>query len=119
MSEQKRKNTQDGVPAKGRSCKACTQCCIQLEIESKPGYSTRFDTGEDLAKKARVACRYLDEQGCTIYDVRPLVCRQFACDWVLGEKSFKLDDTPLNTGIIGVRGVNWHFDPKNKPRRTA
>lgn len=99
----------DGLAQKGRSCDACTLCCTQLEIESKPGYSTRLDTAEDIAKPAGRACRYLTSEGCGIYEVRPLVCRQFACDWLLGEKNFGPSDSPLNTGRIGVRGVTLHF----------
>lgn len=100
-------------PAKsGRSCGACTLCCTYLEIESEQGYSTRLDNAEDLAKQAGEPCRYLTAQGCGIYEVRPLVCRQFYCDWVLGQNNFKEQDTPHNIGVIGVRGVNWHFRAK-------
>ncbi len=118
MEKTRQRTTGEGQPRKGRSCGACTQCCIRLEIESKPGYSTRLDTGEDLAKDAGVPCVYLGPRGCSIYEVRPAVCRQFACDWVLGEKNFAATDSPLETGIIGVRGVNLHFVTPS-PRRRA
>jgi hypothetical protein len=104
-----RRTSGDGEPQKGRSCGTCTLCCTQLEIESKPGYSTRLDTAEDIAKPAGKACSYLTAQGCSIYEARPLVCRQFACDWLLGEKKFGPQDSPMNTGRIGVRGVTLHF----------
>jgi hypothetical protein len=94
-------------PAMKRSCASCNLCCFYLEIESKPGYSTRLDTGEDIAKPSRSSCSYLGPQGCTIYEVRPLVCRQFRCDWLLGAKGFGTDDSPLNTGVMGVRGEKW------------
>ncbi len=109
MSHTLKRNAGHGLAKKGRSCGSCQLCCIELEIESKPGYSTRLDTGEDIAKPAREECRYLGEKGCTIYDVRPLVCREFACDWLVGQKGFGPDDTPEALGFIGVRGVNWHF----------
>ncbi|MBC7533268.1 MAG: YkgJ family cysteine cluster protein [Oligoflexus sp.] len=91
----------------GRSCSTCNYCCIYLEIESKPGYSTRFDNGEDIAKPANQACAFLGEQGCTIYGVRPLVCRQFRCDWLNGVKGFGPEDSPIQSGVLGVRGSNW------------
>ncbi len=115
-----KKHTGDGIPKKGRSCTTCTVCCTHLEIESKPGYTTRFDTGEDLAKRAGIRCPYLGPGGCTIYEVRPLVCRQFACDWLLGAKGFKELDSPEYVGYIGVRGVNLHIShPSFQPKRTA
>ena len=117
MENPKHKTTGDGRPRKGRSCGACTECCIRLEIESKPGFSTRLDTGEDIAKPAGVPCVYLGDAGCSIYAVRPAVCRQFACDWVLGEKNFAASDSPLETGILGVRGVTLHFALPTSQRR--
>lgn len=95
-----------------RSCSRCNYCCIHLEIESKPGYSTRLDTGEDIAKPAKQRCAYLAAGGCTIYDVRPLVCRQFRCDWLLGVKGFGDGDIPIDSGILGVRGVRWFIGPE-------
>ncbi len=104
-----RRNSGDGQAQKGRSCGVCTQCCTQLEIESKPGYTTRLDNAEDIAKPAGQTCRFLGPEGCSIYEARPLLCRQFACDWLLGEKNFGPNDSPMHTGRIGVRGVTLHF----------
>ncbi len=90
---------------KARSCGSCSLCCTALEIESQPGYSTRLDNGEDVAKAAGEACRFLSAQGCQIYSVRPIVCREFACDWLLGKKGLKDKDYPLLSQKIGVRGT--------------
>ena len=109
MSGIKRRNSGNGQAQKGRVCGSCTICCTQLVIESEPGYSTRLDTAEDIARAAGQDCRYLGAQGCTIYEVRPLLCRQFACDWLLAGKGFGPDDSPLLTGKVGVRGVTLHF----------
>lgn len=95
-----------------RHCSQCNFCCIYLEIESKPGYSTRLDTGEDIAKPAKKRCQYLGKDGCTIYEARPLVCREFRCDWLLGVKGFGDDDSPDQSGVLGVRGTNWIIDPE-------
>ncbi len=97
-----------------RSCATCNYCCVYLEIESKPGYSTRIDTSEDLAKPANQACGYLGDSGCMIYEVRPLVCRQFRCDWLLGVKGFGPDDSPVLTGVLGIRGDKRFISPDEK-----
>ena len=104
------RNTNNGKGAHGRLCASCRLCCIHLEIESKPGQSTRFDTGEDLAKEAHEPCRYLTAYGCSIYEQRPLICRQFACDWLIGSRDFPESKSPLLSGIIGVRGSQLHLD---------
>ena len=84
-----------------RTCSACTACCTTLRIDSVPGLSTRFDTGEDLVKPAGVPCKYLGNQGCTIYEVRAVVCRRFQCDWKRGVKGFPEDQPPLKAGYFG------------------
>lgn len=92
-----------------RACGACTACCTVLEIVSEPGKSTTFDTGEDIAKPAGQRCRFLAASGCTIYQSRPVVCREFKCDWLIERKGFNADDKPDEAGVIGVRGVNYHI----------
>jgi Fe-S-cluster containining protein len=104
-----RRNTAGGKALTGRTCAPCNLCCIHLEIESRPGYSTRLDTGEELAKGPGYPCPYLTRKGCSIYDSRPLVCRQFACDWLIGEKTYRENESPLQTAIIGVRGARLHL----------
>jgi hypothetical protein len=107
-----RRSTKTTGAKSGRTCGSCALCCTHLEIESEPGYSTLLSNGLDIAKPKGQKCRFLGPGGCTVYEVRPLVCREFACDWLLGDKNFKDSDYPLATRIIGVRGVNWHFEVK-------
>jgi hypothetical protein len=57
----------DLVP--GRDCGACTICCIMPAID-KP----------EMQKEAGVACRHC-QSGCTIYETRPKLCRDFHCGW--------------------------------------
>jgi hypothetical protein len=57
----------DLVP--GRTCGECTVCCSVMAID-KP----------DIQKAAGVTCRYCDN-GCTIYETRPHICRSFHCGW--------------------------------------
>ncbi|MEI8027105.1 MAG: YkgJ family cysteine cluster protein [Pseudomonadota bacterium] len=114
MSETRlnRRTTKGASARPGRSCGSCTLCCTHLDIESEPGFSTLLSDGVDIAKPKGQKCRFLGPGGCTVYEVRPLVCREFACDWLLGDKNFKESDHPLKSRIIGVRGVNWHFEVK-------
>lgn len=93
----------------GRTCGTCRACCDHLEIQSRPGYSTVLHTDEDIAKAAGVACRFSSEQGCTIYEQRPVVCRNFYCDWIVNRKGTKNEESPMATGVIGVRGQAIHF----------
>ena len=98
-----------------RQCASCNLCCIHLEIESRPGYSTRLDTGEDLAKPRGTPCSYLGASGCTIYEVRPVVCRRFQCDWMLEAQGYGQQDSPEKIGIMGVRGDAWQI-PSPEPK---
>jgi Fe-S-cluster containining protein len=90
-----------------RICGACNACCVALRIESREGYSTRLDTGEDLAKSPGVMCKYLAKIGCTIYPVRPVVCRRFSCDWLNGHD--RADQSPEVVGYVGIRGHTFPF----------
>mgnify|MGYP001551736834 CR=1 FL=1 len=57
----------DLVP--GRSCGDCTVCCTVMAID-KP----------DIQKAAGVACKFCTG-GCTIYDARTSLCRDYHCGW--------------------------------------
>ncbi len=94
----------DRSPKHQRNCEKCSACCTALRIDFKPGYSTRTDTGEDISKKSGVPCRFLNETGCGIYEVRPLLCRQFKCDWLQYRKGFTDDDAPIKIGRFSARG---------------
>jgi hypothetical protein len=53
----------------GRTCGDCTVCCTAMAID-KP----------DIQKEAGVTCRHC-VGGCTIYDTRPSLCRDYHCGW--------------------------------------
>jgi hypothetical protein len=74
-----------------RQCGACTVCCTELKIQTP-----------ELAKKAGTACGHLMAGGCSIYDSRPPVCRQFLCGWRL---LAELDDgwRPDRSGVLALR----------------
>lgn len=58
----------------GRSCGTCTLCCRLPDINL-------------FEKPANVWCRHcVEEKGCSIYEHRPSVCRDFLCLWMTDEK---------------------------------
>jgi hypothetical protein len=58
----------------GRSCGTCTLCCRLPEIDL-------------FEKPANVWCRHcIEEKGCSIYEDRPSVCRDFLCLWMTDEE---------------------------------
>jgi Fe-S-cluster containining protein len=113
-------------------CRPCTACCRgELVLLVDGDDNSRYDTLEiatpnlitgaevSLALKQRPdgACIYLGEQGCTIYDARPIMCQVFSCvGWVRsildrapcadvrGEfASGKLDKEIWNAGISRMK----------------
>ncbi len=75
-------------PAPGKSCGACTQCCVEL----------RIDTPE-FKKESHVTCAHLTESGCGIYGKRPPVCRHFLCGWLLSPE-LEEDWRPDRSGVL-------------------
>lgn len=71
-----------------RRCGACTACCHVLEIDDA-----------QLVKPAGVLCGHCTN-GCTIYDRRPKVCRDWLCMW--REFPGLLDDSwrPDRCGVL-------------------
>lgn len=75
------------------ACAGCTECCHSnqgLFLHPEQGddvesYQFRVVAGRDgsdvflLATTPEGACVYLGEEGCTIYERRPLLCRSFDC----------------------------------------
>src|SRR5258708_4648935 len=75
-------------PFAGQSvpCGDCTACCrhVRIPLVSKRDDFARYDTEEDhgetiLRRHEDDSCIYLEENRCTIYADRPLVCRTFDC----------------------------------------
>jgi hypothetical protein len=57
-----------------RSCGTCTLCCRLPEIA-------------ELSKPANAWCvNCTAGQGCSIYDERPQLCRDFLCLWMINER---------------------------------
>lgn len=61
-----------GLPlVPGRECGSCNVCCVALTIRDP-----------DLQKAQGVRCHNADaDNRCSIYDTRPMTCREFHCGW--------------------------------------
>jgi len=57
-------------PDRGRACNGCTKCCEWLSAEA---YGFKFGNG--------LACTFLKDHGCGIYECRPNGCKAFQCHW--------------------------------------
>jgi len=72
-----------GLPS--LKCGGCVLCCQHTDIWLQRGETQRYDrtleTGHwRLRRLPNGDCVYLDRvSGCTIYDRRPQVCRDFDC----------------------------------------
>ena len=74
-------------PAPGKSCGSCTMCCKALEIEY-------------FSKPMGTLCSNCTENGgCSVYQTRPKVCREFLCEWMC-ERSLPPHLRPDKVGTI-------------------
>ena len=72
-------------------CAGCTACCRgqlvvlveedgdQAQYETVPLEGAGDPTLRQLKNKVDGSCTYLTDQGCSIYDRRPAMCRSFDC----------------------------------------
>jgi hypothetical protein len=71
----------------GRACGDCTACCTVLAVH-------------ELRKPMRWACDHVSCAGCRVYDIRPQSCRDFNCQWLLGEISGDNSARPDRLGVL-------------------
>jgi len=94
-------------------CNGCTECCrndivfLHPELGDKAStYQTRVVDGRyALAHQDGGACIYLGKRGCTIWDRRPAVCREFDCA-ILLSMSTETIFAMLQAGAIGLRHLH-------------
>ena len=69
-------------------CSKCGECCsnilpvCQEELETIAEYVIDHNIKPQtqmLVMQSRLACPYYDGKKCLIYEVRPLICREFYC----------------------------------------
>lgn len=93
--------------APGRDCGNCSMCCKLLHVI-------------ELDKPANQWCEHCrpGRGGCSIYDTRPHICRNFACGWLMsatvGPEWYPLlSHMILSLGVFnGVQTVTVTVDPK-------
>ena len=47
-------------------------------------------------KPPGIVCQFIKESRCSIYDQRPLCCRDFVCEWLVGKPIRK----PTESGVV-------------------
>ncbi len=74
----------------GRTCGTCSMCCKVLMIEE-----------EELSKPRDQWCQHCrpGAGGCTIYETRPVLCRAFACQWLV-DPSFPEELKPSRSKVV-------------------
>ena len=80
----------------GRQCGDCTVCCTVMAID-KP----------EIQKEAGVTCRHC-VGGCTIYDTRPPLCRDYYCGWrqlPILDESWRPDRSGVYVEVEPVEGT--------------
>ncbi len=93
-------------------CGECHACCIKVNAqlfphELKLNFKTKFSRSEGkhhLKHKPNGECFYLNEQGCSIHDRVPTVCRTFDCRFM---GFFNIKD-PKNDNIFAA-SKRWVF----------
>jgi hypothetical protein len=67
--------TKMSTPVPGRSCGDCSLCCKLAKVD-------------ELDKPSGVWCRHCapGRGGCTIYETRPPVCRNYFCSWIVDSR---------------------------------
>lgn len=73
-----------------RTCGTCTLCCRLPDID-------------ELSKPANAWCTHcIEDKGCTIYESRPKLCRDFLCLW-MEDAQFSDDWNPSQTHMMVYR----------------
>jgi hypothetical protein len=96
----------DNLLVPGRDCDGCTECCHALSIDAPT-----------LTKPNGINCPNNCGSGCTVYAVRPNVCRDWYCAWRMSETlgdewrpdrsgfivEIVMDDLPEGFSLPGLR----------------
>lgn len=82
-------------------CGDCDFCCRAPAISSDDLTMKDRDLLGVVVKPACVACKHASKQGCAVYEQRPLICKNYACLYLLGQVDQRPDEC----------GVAWTFQP--------
>jgi len=84
-----------------RACGECRACC--------EGWAAGTIRGHDMFPGK--PCHFLDHEGCTIYDTRPVSpCRNFVCAWLAPGSALPESFRPDRLGVIVVP-IRWRDLP--------
>lgn len=72
------------VNEKTIDCRDCYECCRFFSIPLSPYEATWIEHTEkndivEIKKKPDGSCWYLEDGKCSIYDKRPIACREYSC----------------------------------------
>ena len=115
------------------SCGECTACCTSLGFT---GAAEKQDSDPETTKSLGIdyqpfmLCNKVCDYGCTIYKMRPKVCREFECQYILSDLSVELRPdqcgviaelkgefgivlTVLSSGVTGISSTEYRDDNKD------
>ncbi len=80
-------NPDEYLPIKEKimDCRDCCECCKRFLVPLSPIETLKYKIGEYddipfLAKKEDGSCFYLKDGRCSIYNDRPIACREYSCE---------------------------------------
>lgn len=86
----------------GRQCGSCTMCCS--------GWINATINEQKL--RPGKACEHCVEEGCAIYENRPVVpCASFKCGWLADQSPLPEHMNPVESGAIILFDRRWHGMP--------
>lgn len=95
-----------------RSCGTCQLCCYLMPVADN--YKTPFAV--PLTKPALKKCQYQrHRKGCTIYDKRPISCRDWSCAWLTGDLPRNLSRPDRSGYVVDPVPDTITFKPDNEP----
>jgi hypothetical protein len=96
----------------GRTCGDCSLCCKLLEISA--------ERAPEVAKPAGQWCKNCVQPGCSIYDRRPALCRDFKCMWLLDDRYGGVEAVAVRNDFgLAAPGLVVHCRRSRTPGRMA
>lgn len=77
------------------TCDGCYECCELFEVKSS---KTKTIEIINIDKPAGILCEHCNS-GCTVYETRPKICRDFVCAYIQQE-GISIELRPDKCGII-------------------
>lgn len=73
------------MPRIKKNCGPCNSCCSVFAIKDET-----FADGSPFPNKERLElCKFSDSnKGCSVYENRPLMCKQYECGWKIDDGRF-------------------------------